>query len=382
MSDAPRDITFNRPAIVGDELRYVREAVDAMHTAGDGPFTRRCAAALRDALGATSVMLTPSCTDALELAALLLELEPGDEVIAPSFTFSSTVNAFVLRGARPVFVDARPDTLNIDESAIEQRIGDRTRAIVAMHYAGVGCEMDTIGALAERHGLTVVEDNAQGLFGTYRGRPLGSFAPLSCLSFHETKNLACGEGGALAINDPAYVARAEILRDKGTNRQQLFRGQVDKYTWVDVGSSFLMSDILAAWLWAQIEARERIQARRREVWERYDGGFRGELEAHGVRLPTVPDHCGQSYHLYWIMLPDGARRDGLIGHLRERSITAVFHYTPLHLSAMGRRLGGRPGDCPVTERAGECLLRMPFYFDLAADDQDRVIDAVRGFFAA
>jgi len=380
MTDETREITFNRPVIVGRELDYIREAVEAMHTAGDGPFTRRCAALLRDALGIPAVMLTPSCTDALEMCALLLDVGPGDEVIVPSFSFVSTVNAFVLRGARPVFADIREDTLNLDERRLPELVGPRTRAITLVHYAGVGCEMETILPLAARHDVDVVEDNAHGLFATYRGRQLGTLGRLATLSFHETKNFGCGEGGALLVNDPELVARAEIVRDKGTNRQQLLRGQVDKYTWTDVGSSFVLSDILAAFLLAQFEARETIVARRRAIWERYDAGLRGTVERHGVRLPHVPADREQSYHMYWMMLPDVASRQALIEHLQRRGITAVFHYTPLHLSRMGRSFGGRPGDCPVTEAAGERLLRLPFFFQLGDDDVDRVIDATLAFF--
>jgi dTDP-4-amino-4,6-dideoxygalactose transaminase len=328
-------------------------------------------------LGVRKVLLTTSCTDALEMAALLLALQPGDEVIVPSFTFVSTVNAFVLRGVTPRFADIRPDTLNMDERLIEALITPRTRAIVPVHYAGVGCEMDAICALAARHGLAIVEDNAHGLFGKYRGRYLGTLGHLATQSFHETKNFTCGEGGALLVNDERYVERAEILREKGTNRSRFFRGEVDKYTWVDVGSSYLPSDLLAAFLFAQLEARESIQARRREIWECYLDGLAPWAAGQGVRLPVVPAHCEQSYHLFYLLMPTPAARQHLIDHLRSRGIMAVFHYVPLHLSPMGQRHGGRAGDCRVTEAVAERLVRLPFYNDLSEPDQARVIEAIR-----
>jgi len=375
----PDPIPFNSPMIADGTLEYIRQTVEAMHTSGDGPFSQRCVEILRESIGVSRVLLTPSCTSALEMSALLLGIEPGDEVIVPSFTFSSTVNAFVLRGARPVFADVRPDTLNIDEHQIEPLIGPRTRAIVVVHYAGVGCEMDAIGEVAARHGIPIVEDNAHGLFGTYRGRQLGTFGPLAALSFHETKNFSCGEGGALLVNDDSYFERAEIIRDKGTDRQQLFRGAVDKYTWVDVGSSFVLSDILAAVLYAQLRARDSILERRRKIWDTYDREFRGELEDWGVQLPTVPEHCGQAYHMYFLILPSLEYRRGLIQHLAERGIDSVFHYQPLHLSKMGSRLAPGGGACPVAERAGDCLLRLPFFNDLGSGDQARVIEEVRAY---
>jgi dTDP-4-amino-4,6-dideoxygalactose transaminase len=372
-------IPFNRPGPVGAELRYLAEAAAGEHHSGDGPFTRRCQELLRRELGVELALLTTSCTHALEMAALLLDLAPGDEVIVPAFTFVSTVNAFVLRGARPVFADVRPDTLNLDEERLEDLITPRTRAVVVVHYAGVGCEMDAILALAARHGLAVVEDNAHGLFGSYRGRHLGTFGALATQSFHETKNFSCGEGGALLVNDPRYAGRAEILREKGTDRSRFFRGEVDKYTWVDVGSSYLPSDLLAAYLWGQLEERERIQRRRRRIWEAYREGLADWAAANDVALPTVPAHCAQAYHLFYLLLPAVERRQALIDHLKARSILSVFHYQPLHLAAMGRRFGGRPGDCPVTERVADTLLRLPFFNALGEDDQDEVIAAVRSF---
>lgn len=371
-------IPFNRPTVAEGTQAYLAEALGGQ-LSGDGPFTRRCAAHLEATLGVPRALLTTSCTHALEMAALLLDIGPGDEVIVPSFTFVSTVNAFVLRGARPVFADVRADTLNLDETRLERLITPRTRAVVPVHYGGVGCEMDVIRAVAARHRVAVVEDNAHGLLGTYRGRYLGTFGCLATQSFHETKNFSCGEGGALLINDPRYVERAEILREKGTNRSRFFRGQVDKYTWVDVGSSYLLSDLLAAFLLAQLEAADRIQARRRQVWHAYAEGLRDWCAEQGVRLPVVPPHCEQAYHLFYLLLPSLEQRQELIAHLKARGIYGVFHYVPLHLSEMGRRFGGRRGDCPVTEAAGDRLLRLPFYCDLSEADQAQVIDAVRSF---
>jgi len=370
-------IPFNRPALAGRELEYIQQVVGTMHLAGDGVFTGRCHALLEQSLGAPKVLLTTSCTHALEMTALLLDIQPGDEVIVPSFTFVSTVNAFVLRGAKPVFADVRPDTLNLDETQLEGLITGRTRAIVVVHYAGVGCEMDTILSLATRRGIPVVEDNAHGLFGRYKGRPLGTFGDMATLSFHETKNITCGEGGALVLNNPARIARAEVLREKGTERSRFFRGEIDKYTWVDVGSSYLPSDILAAFLYAQLEAQEQIQARRRVLWNRYEQGLRDWAGERGIRLPVVPAECEQPFHLFYLLMPSLEQRQALIARLRSRDISAVFHYLPLHLSAMGRRLGGKPGDCPVTEDASDRLVRLPLSAGLTDAEQERVIAAVR-----
>jgi dTDP-4-amino-4,6-dideoxygalactose transaminase len=374
-----RRVPFNKPAIVGNELGYIREAVESGHLSGDGAFTRRCTALLERELGVHRALLTTSCTHALEMCALLLELTPGDEVVVPSFAFVSTVNAFVLHGARPVFVDVRPDTLNLDEKLVAQRVGPRTRAIVALHYAGVACEMDELGRIAREAGAMLVEDAAHALFGRYKGRPLGSLGQLATLSFHETKNVSCGEGGALLVNDPGLVPRAEILREKGTNRSRFFRGEVDKYTWVDLGSSWLPSEVLAAYLWAQLEARERIQAARARLWRRYREELADWAGAHDVRLPSVPADCESAWHMFQLVLPSLDARQRLIGHLRERGVMAVFHYLPLHLSPMGRRFGGRPGDFPVSEDLGDRLLRLPFYNDLSPGEQGQVIDAVRAF---
>lgn len=372
-------IPFNRPGLAGREFEYMAEAVRSGHVSGDGGFTHKCQKLLEEALGVPKALLTTSCTDALEMTALLLDLRPGDEVIVPSFAFVSTVNAYVLRGARPIFIDVRPDTLNLDETRLEGLLTPRTRAVVALHYAGVACEMDSLLETAARHGVAVIEDNAHGLFAGYKGRRLGTLGRLAAQSFHETKNFHCGEGGALLINDPSCIERAEILREKGTNRSRFFRGQVDKYTWVDLGSSFLPSDLLAAFLYAQLEARERVQARRRQIWDRYRQGLADWAERSGVRLPMVPPHCEQSYHMFYLLLPSRERRQALIGCLKFHGILAVFHYLPLHLSEMGQKLGGQPGDCPVTEDLSDRLLRLPFYNDLTDEDQAEVIDRVRAF---
>jgi dTDP-4-amino-4,6-dideoxygalactose transaminase len=353
-----------------------------MRICGDGVFTKRCSEILEQTLGVPRALLTTSCTHALEMAALLLDIKPGDEVIVPSFTFVSTVNAFVLRGAKPVFIDVRPDTLNLDETLLESLITPATRAILAVHYAGVGCEMDTILAIAARYGIPVVEDNAHGLFGRYRGRFLGTFGCLATQSFHETKNFSCGEGGALLINDQRYLERAEILREKGTNRGRFFRGEVDKYTWVDVGSSYLPSDILAAVLYAQLEVRDAIQTQRQKIWNRYQDSLEAWAIAEGVRLPIIPAHCEQTYHMFYLLLPDLETRQALIQYFRKRNILSVFHYVPLHVSEMGRQFGGREGDCPVTERVSEQLLRLPLYSGLTEPDQQRVIEALYEFEAA
>jgi dTDP-4-amino-4,6-dideoxygalactose transaminase len=372
-------IPFNRPFFSGKEFDYIQEAIANWQLSGDGAFTKKCHALLEKELAIPKALLTTSCTHALEMAALLLDVEPGDEVIVPSFSFPSTVNAFVLRGAKPVFVDIRADTLNIDESQIEQRITPRTKAIFLVHYAGVGCEMDTIMAIARRHSIAVVEDNAHGLYGRYRGRYLGTFGQLATLSFHETKNFTCGEGGALLINDSRYIERAEILREKGTNRSRFFRGEVDKYTWVDIGSSYLPSDILAAFLYAQLEAREIIQSKRERIWNCYEEHLRDWAVDYGVQLPSVPSHCEQPFHMFYVLLPSLEARQALITYLNTLEINSVFHYLPLHLSSMGRRFGGKSGDCPVTEEVSDRLVRLPFYNDLTEAEQMRVVAAVNDF---
>jgi dTDP-4-amino-4,6-dideoxygalactose transaminase len=372
-------IPFNKPCLIGDELKYITEVIRAGQASGDGVFTRKCHRLLEESLGVEKVLLTTSCTHALEMAALLLEIKAGDEVIVPSFTFVSTVNAFVLQGAHPVFADIRPDTLNLDENGLESLVTPRTRAIVPVHYAGVGCEMDAILQFAAKRKIAVVEDNAHGLFGTYRDRYLGTFGCMASQSFHETKNFACGEGGALLINDSGFTERAEVIREKGTNRSRFFRGQVDKYTWVDVGSSYLPSDILAAYLFAQLEKREKIQSRRRKIWETYYHGLKEWAGHEGVRLPVVPPHCGQSYHMFYLMMPSLQTRQAFIAHLKKRGILGVFHYQPLHLSDMGKRYGGKPGECPVTEDVSDRLVRLPFFYDLTDEEQQTVLGAVQDF---
>lgn len=372
-------IPFNRPFATGDELDYIRKAIATPKFSGDGRFTATCHRLLESSLSVQKALLTTSCTHALEMAALLLNLERDDEVIVPAFTFPSALNAFVLRGAKPVFVDVRPDTLNIDESQIERRVTERTKAIFPVHYAGVGCNMDVIMPIARRHSLSIVEDNAHGLYGKYRGRYLGTFGKLATLSFHETKNFSCGEGGALLINDGQLNERAEILREKGTDRSRFFRGEVDKYTWVDVGSSYLPSDLLAAFLQAQLEHRDQIQTRRREIWETYSRELSSWTEANGVRFPVVPPECEQTYHMFYVIMPSLKSRQALISHLAGFGILAVFHYLPLHLSPMGVRFGGRQGDFPVTEDLSDRLLRLPFFTGMSSSEENQVIDAVRAF---
>ena len=372
-------IPFNKATLVGAELAYIQEAINGGHISGEGPYTEKCETLLEKELGVPRVLLTTSCTHALEMAALLLDLVPGDEVILPSFTFVSTANAFVLRGARPVFADIRPDTLNLDEALLEGLVTPRTRAIVPVHYAGVACEMDAILSIAQQHGVTVVEDNANSLFSRYRGRYTGTFGQLATQSFHETKNLTCGEGGALLVNDPQLLERAIVLRDMGTNRDRFLRGQLDKYTWVDVGSSYVASDLLAAFLYAQLEARGGIHSTRERIWQRYQRGLEGWAEQNGVRLPVVPPHCEQSYHMFYLLLPSLKQRSALIAHLKERAIQAVFHYVPLHLSPMGLKHGGGKQDCPVTVDMSDRLLRLPFYNSLSEREQTAVIEAILEF---
>jgi len=372
-------IAFNRPTRTPKDDVYIREALAGGHLTGDGPFTRRCHQLIEGLLGVPKALLTTSCTHALEMAAFLLNVQPGDEVIVPSFTFVSTVNAFVIRGARPIFADVRPDTLCIDERHVERLISPRTRAIVAVHYGGAACDMDALGALAADSGTAIVEDNAHGLFGKRNGRKLGTFGALAALSFHETKNVTCGEGGALLINDPSLVERAEIIREKGTDRSRFFRGQVDKYGWVDIGSSYLPSDILAAMLCAQLEQWETVQARREVLWRRYESALSGWAREQGIALQEVPASVSQSYHMFYMLLPSRAVRERLIAHLREKGILAVFHYLPLNTSKVGLSLGGRAGDCPVTERVADQLLRLPFYTNMTDEEQSDVIEALHLF---
>ena len=372
----PLRIPFNRPYTLGTELTYIAEAIAAGHLSGDGAFSARCSKRLEEMHGVARALLTHSCTSALEMAALLANVGPGDEVIMPSYTFVSTANAFALRGATPVFVDIRPDTLNIDETQIGDAISPRTRAVVPVHYAGVGCEMDPIMALAEKHDLLVIEDAAQGVCATYRGRALGAIGHLGSLSFHETKNVLSGEGGALLLRDDALVSRAEILREKGTNRTAFFRGQVDKYTWVDLGSSFLPSEIIAAFLWAQLEQAEGLTTRRLAIWHRYHEAL-ADLEAAGVlQRPIVPDHCVHNAHMYYVILADLDERQRVIRELAASGIGAVFHYVPLHSAPAGARLGRTVGELSNTTRISERLLRLPIWVGIEPR-LDEVIGAVR-----
>lgn len=372
-------IPFNKSAMIGKEMEYMTQAICQGHITGDGEFTRKCSQYLQEKLGVPKALLTTSCTDALEMTALLLQIQPGDEVIVPSFTFVSTINAYVLRGATPVFVDIRPDTLNMDETLLERLITPRTKAIVPVHYAGVGCEMDIILPIAATYDIPVVEDNAHGLFGKFKGKFLGTFGTFATQSFHGTKNITCGEGGAVLINDPRHIQQAEIIREKGTNRSRFIRGQVDKYTWVDIGSSYLPSDLLAAYLFAQLESHETIQAKRMHIWDTYQAQLKHWGEKNGVGLPFVPEYCEQAYHMFYLILPSLEQRQALIGYLKELGIQSVFHYLPLHLSDMGRKFGGREGECPVTEELSDRLLRLPFYYDLGESEQARVIEAVCAF---
>ena len=369
-------IPFNKPYLTGRELEYIAQAHAAGHLSGDGPFTKRCHAWLEQRAGANKALLTHSCTAALEMAAMLLDLRPGDEVIMPSFTFVSTANAFVLRGAVPVFVDIRQDTLNLDETLIEAAITPRTRAICVVHYAGVGCEMDAIMAIAQRHGLTVIEDDAQGILSTYRERPLGSIGDLAALSFHETKNVISGEGGALLVNDKALVERAEIIREKGTNRSKFFRGQVDKYTWVEMGSSYLPSEVLAAFLAAQLEHADDITQRRLAIWDAYHAAF-AESESQGrLRRPVIPAHCRHNAHMYYLLLPNLAARTDFIGRMKQAGIGAVFHYIPLHSSPAGKKFGRAAARLPVTDDVSDRLVRLPLWVGLEDRQHEVINDAL------
>ncbi len=372
-------IPFNRSSLQGRELEYIFQTITVGQIAGDQTFSKKCHRLLEQTLGVPRALVTTSCTHALEMASMLLDIQPGDEVIVPAFTFVSTPNAFVQRGAKPVFCDVRPDTLNLDEAHLERHITPRTKAIVPVHYAGVGCEMDAILQIAERHGIAVVEDNAHGLFGKYKGRYLGTMGCLGAQSFHETKNITCGEGGALLINGEQYIERAEIIREKGTNRARFFRGQVDKYSWVDVGSSYVMSDVLAAFLFGQLEVWPTIQKKRQYLWERYDSELGDWAQRHGIRQPIVPAHCEQAWHMYYLLLPSLAVRQDLIAHLKARGIVSVFHYLPLHLSPHAAQWDGKAGDCPMTEDVSDRLLRLPFYNQLTEWEQARIIDAVIEF---
>lgn len=373
-------INFNVPPYVGTELNYVQEAIQAHKICGDGQFTKKCSAWMEDRFHAQKVLLTTSGTTALDMAMLLCGLQPGDEVILPSYTFSSTATAPVLAGAKLVFVDVRPDTMNIDETKIEAAITDKTRVIIAMHYAGVACEMDTIMEIARRHNLKVVEDAAQGVMSTYKGRYLGTIGDFGCYSFHETKNYSMGEGGALVINDPNYNERAEILREKGTNRSKFFRGQVDKYTWVDFGDSYLPSDMNAAYLWAQLEKADEINNNRLATWQAYHEAFRPLADAGKVELPVIPDGCVHNAHMFYLKCADLEERTRLIQYLKERGIMAVFHYIPLHSAPAGRKFGRFHGTDEFTTSGSDRLVRLPLYYGLPASDCARVCEAVIQFY--
>ncbi len=372
-------IDFNKPCLTGNELDYMAQAIRNEHISGDGNYTIMCNHLLESSLHIPKALLTTNCTHALEMSAILLGIKPGDEVIVPSFTFVSTVNAFVLRGARPIFIDCRPDTLNMDETRLERLITPKTKVIAPVHYAGVGCEMDEILAIAKQKGIAIVEDNAHGLFGKYKGRYLGTFGSLACQSFHETKNFTCGEGGALLINDQDLIEQAEIIREKGTDRSRFFRGQVDKYSWVSMGSSYLPSDILAAFLFAQLENWQKIQAKRKHIWDFYAQNLSDWSERNGVRKPFIPDHCEQSYHMFYLLLPNLEIRQRFIEYLKTVGINTVFHYLPLHLSEMGKKFNGKVGDCPITEKISDQLVRLPMHYDLTDSDLEQVVDAILNF---
>ncbi len=372
-------IPFNRPYFPQKSWDYLREVEREGHLSGDGIFTQRCQKLLEGVLGVSKALLTTSCTHALEMAALLLDIQPADEVIVPSFTFVSTINSFVLRGARPVFVDIDPKTLNMDETRLESAVSPRTKAIIPVHYAGVGCEMGKILEIGRKFGIPVVEDNAHGLFGKYRNKFLGTFGQLSALSFHETKNFSCGEGGALLINHETYIERAEVLREKGTDRSKFFRGETDKYTWVDVGSSYLPSDVLAALLYAQLEEWEAVQQKRRSIWEYYLRHLKQWAADRNIGFPSIPQHCESSFHLFHLVLRSGEERAAFLDQLRNRGIHGIFHYLPLHLSKMGESFGWKRGDCPVTEEISARLVRLPLFNSISSEELSDVVAAVKAF---
>lgn len=372
-------IPFNKPFLAGKELYYIAQCVLGGHTAGDGVFTKKCQALMEEKFLAKKIMLTNSCTAALEIAAILCEVGPKDEIILPSFTFVSTANAFYLRGAKLIFVDIRPDTLNMDEKKVENAITEKTKVIVPVHYAGVSCEMDTIMEIAREHSIYIVEDAAQGVNSRYKDKYLGTIGDLGTYSFHETKNYICGEGGALVINNENFIERAEILREKGTNRKKFFRGEVDKYTWVDIGSSYLPSDILAAFLYAQLENMEQINERRKELLDYYYKALIPLVNDGKLRLPYISGECETNSHLLYIIVKDENTRNGLIDHLKSYGIAAVFHYIPLHLSQIGRSMGYKKGQLPVTESMSGRLLRLPFYYDMTKEEQSEVVECIKSF---
>lgn len=372
-------INFNQAYIAVNQEKYIKQALENHHISGDGPFTKKSSQFLEEYFGVQKALITTSCTHALEMSAILLNLKEGDEVIVPSFTFVSTPNSFILRGAKPVFIDIRPDTLNMDENLMEALITKHTKAIYVVHYAGVGCEMNKIMELAKNYNLAVVEDNAHGLFGKYKGQYLGTFGEFAAQSFHETKNISCGEGGALLINYKKYCDRAEIIREKGTNRSRFFRGQIDKYSWVDLGSSYLPSDILSAILFSHLEEAQIIQRKRKFIWEYYDQALKAWAQENAVQQPFIPDHCEQSYHMYYLLLPNLEIRQKFISHLKSREIQTVFHYVPLHSSEMGKKYGYKEGDLPLTEKISDQLVRLPMYFDLTEKDLQKIAEAIMDF---
>ena len=371
-----RNIPFNKPYLAGKELYYIAQSVLSGHTSGDGEFSKKCQKLFEEKFSAKKVLLTTSCTSSLEMAAMLCNFETGDEVIFPSYTFVSTVNAFILRGVKPVFVDIRSDTKNIDEKLIEDAITERTKAIVPVHYAGVSCEMDEINEIAIKYGLLVIEDAAQGVNAKYKHRYLGTLGDLGAYSFHETKNFICGEGGALLINREEFALRAEILREKGTNRSQFFRGQVDKYTWVDIGSSYVPSDLLAAFLFGQLEHMNEINHMRKQIYESYYKSLKPLADQGLIELPVIPEHCESNFHMFYILLKDFQQRTDLIDYLKRQNIQAVFHYVPLHSSPMGQRFGYQSGMLPVTENTSERLLRLPFYNELTLDEIKQITEHI------
>lgn len=374
-------IYFNNPPFVGNELEYVRQAIDNQKICGDGPFTKKCSQWIETKTGTSKALLTTSCTHATEMAALLLDIKPGDEVIMPSYTFVSTADAFVLRGAKAVFVDIRPDTMNIDENLIENAITEHTKAIVPVHYAGVSCEMDKITELALKYNLKIVEDAAQGLLSTYKGKMLGTIGDFGCYSFHETKNYSMGEGGALLIRDPNYIEKAEIIREKGTNRSKFFRGQIDKYTWVDAGSSYLPSDLNAAYLWAQLEQADKIFDNRMKTWNLYYE-LLTDLQKQGViSLPVVPEHCTHNAHMFYIKVKDLDERTHLIDFLKEQGILAVFHYIPLHTAPAGRKFGVFCGEDRYTTKESERLVRLPMYYGLEEEKVVYIVNKIKDFYS-
>ncbi|MCX7001958.1 MAG: dTDP-4-amino-4,6-dideoxygalactose transaminase [bacterium] len=369
-------IPFNKPHLTGKELQYIEQAHAQGQLSGDGPFTKRCNAWLEQQTGCKKALLTHSCTAALEMAAMLADIQPGDEVIMPSYTFVSTANAFVLRGGVPIFVDIRPDTLNIDEMQIEAAIAPKTKAIVPVHYAGVGCEMDAIMAIADKHHLLVIEDAAQGIMSSYKGKPLGSIGHFGCLSFHETKNIISGEGGALLINDERFIERAEIIREKGTNRSKFFRGQVDKYTWVDIGSSYLPGEIVAAFLWAQMDEAKKITQKRLAIWHAYHGALLSYAREGVMRLPVIPAECKHNAHMFYLLFGNLDMRTRAIEFLKQRGVLSVFHYIPLHSSPAGAKFGRAHGDMAVTNDTSDRLLRLPLYYDMTEADTQKVIEVL------